>query len=60
MAFGNPKEEFADGHFHDVHGPEWLAWTPMLLLIVVFGVYPNWLFNITDHTVAPLMKVFGH
>ena len=29
-AFGTPKEEFADAHIHDMHGPEWLAWTPML------------------------------
>ncbi|MDP1794204.1 MAG: NADH-quinone oxidoreductase subunit M, partial [Acidimicrobiales bacterium] len=28
VAFGEPKEEFAHAHIHDVHGPEWIAWTP--------------------------------
>ena len=34
-AFGTPKEEFADQHIHDVHVPEWIAWVPMLVLILV-------------------------
>ena len=31
-AFGTPKEEFEDHHFHDVETPEWIAWTPLLVL----------------------------
>jgi len=50
-AFGNPPEEFADHHIHDVHGPEWLAWTPMLAGIVVLGVLPGLLLNITNPAV---------
>src|SRR5262249_30822108 len=34
VAMGRVKEEFADAHIHDVHGPEWIAWLPMLALIV--------------------------
>ena len=30
VAFGKVKTEFADLHVHDVHGPEWIAWTPLL------------------------------
>jgi NADH-quinone oxidoreductase subunit M len=33
---------------------EWVAWTPLLLLIVVLGVYPNALFDITDGAVTAL------
>ena len=63
VAFGEPKEEFADAHIHDVHGPEWLAWTPMLLLIVVLGVLPGLMFDVTDgavqHITAALAAI-GH
>ena len=48
-AFGTPKEEFAeDPHIHDVETPEWIAWSPLLVLIVVLGVYPNLIFKVTD------------
>jgi NADH-quinone oxidoreductase subunit M len=52
-AFGVPKEEFAeDPHIHDVHTSEWIAWTPLLVLILVLGVYPNLIFEITDGTIV--------
>jgi NADH-quinone oxidoreductase subunit M len=47
-AFGNPKTEFEHAHIHDVHVPEYLAWTPMLILIVVLGIVPNLIFRQTD------------
>ena len=50
-AFGRPKEEFAHAHIHDIHGPEYWAWTPMLLLIIALGVAPGILFRITDQAV---------
>ncbi len=52
VAFGAVKQEFEAAHIHDVHGPEWIAWTPLLLLIVALGVYPNLLFKITDGAVT--------
>ena len=51
-AFGVPKDEFADHHFHDVELPEWVAWAPMLLLIVAIGIYPNFVFHVTDPAVS--------
>ena len=39
---------------HDVTVLEWIAWTPMLLLIVLLGVYPNIIFSVTDGAVARL------
>jgi NADH-quinone oxidoreductase subunit M len=47
-AFGNPKSEFEHAHIHDVHVPEYVAWTPMLILIVVLGIVPNLIFRQTD------------
>jgi NADH-quinone oxidoreductase subunit M len=57
-AFGVPKEEFADAHIHDVHGPEWLAWTPLLIGIVALGVYPHLLFHVTDGAVQHMSAAF--
>ena len=52
-AFGVPSEEFADDpHIHDVEGPEWIAWTPLLALILILGVYPNLLFKVSDASIV--------
>src|SRR5215218_5922635 len=58
-AFGTPKEEFADERVPDVHWPEWLAWTPLLLMIIALGVYPNLVFGITDEAVGAATAAFG-
>ncbi|MDQ1426885.1 MAG: NADH-quinone oxidoreductase subunit, partial [Acidimicrobiaceae bacterium] len=52
VAFGVPKTEFEKAHIHDVHRPEWIAWTPMLVLIVILGIYPHALFKTTDGAVT--------
>jgi NADH-quinone oxidoreductase subunit M len=51
VAFGLVKPEFERAHVHDMHVPEYLAWVPMLLLIVALGVYPHLLFRVTDDAV---------
>ena len=33
---------------------EWWAWTPLLVAIVVFGVYPQLMFKIMDPAVVHL------
>lgn len=52
VAFGEPKPEFENAHIHDVSSYEWVAWTPILILIVVLGIYPNAMFKVTDEPVA--------
>ena len=47
-AFGNPKSEFEHEHIHDVHVPEYIAWVPLLALILVLGIVPNLIFRQTD------------
>ncbi len=48
-AFGNPSEEFADDpHIHDTVFTEWVAWVPMLILIVVLGFVPSLIFDVTN------------
>src|SRR6478752_4576214 len=63
VAFGEPKPEFADAHIHDVSPIEWIAWTPMLIFIVVLGVYPDIIFSLTNpgvtRIVANMTRAFG-
>jgi NADH-quinone oxidoreductase subunit M len=58
VAMGYVKDEFAKAHVHDVHMPEWLAWVPLLLLIVALGVFPNLLFRMTDGAVRTVTAAF--
>ena len=56
VAFGTAKEEFQDAHIHDLHAPEYLAWTPLLLAILVFGIFPHLIFDITDGAVELIAR----
>ncbi|MCU1500751.1 MAG: nuoM [Ilumatobacteraceae bacterium] len=57
-AAANPHDdEHVD--IHDVGIYEWIAWTPLLVGIVVLGVYPQLLFKVTDPAVTHLLGVFG-
>jgi NADH-quinone oxidoreductase subunit M len=59
VAFGTPTEEFADDpHVHDVTFTEYVAWVPMLVLIVVLGFFPNIIFHVTDPAVSNMVSAF--
>ena len=74
-AFGEPKPEFGgstsdshghhdhdDAHHSDIHDVtvyEWVAWTPLLVGIVLFGVMPNLLFKLIDPAVAAIVTHIG-
>jgi NADH-quinone oxidoreductase subunit M len=74
-AFGEVNPEFAStAHAHslgaaandehhdeitDVNIYEWLAWTPLLLGILVLGVYPQLMFKVMDPAVTEMVKVFN-
>ncbi len=55
VAFGQPKAEWEGHHFDDVLPTEWLAWAPFLIGILVLGVYPQFLFHITDGAVTDML-----
>jgi NADH-quinone oxidoreductase subunit M len=63
ILFGEPKDEFAhaegDHAIHDMHLAEYLAWTPLIVFIIVLGVYPNLLFKITDGAVIQTLLAFN-
>ncbi|MGI8808678.1 MAG: complex I subunit 4 family protein [Acidimicrobiales bacterium] len=52
VAFGTVKPEFEDAHIHDVHMPEYIAWVPLLVGILLFGIFPHLLFNLIDPAVG--------
>jgi NADH-quinone oxidoreductase subunit M len=54
-AFGVPSDEFADEEIADVNLTEWIAWLPMLVPILVLGLYPNLIFRVTD----PMLTAMG-
>jgi NADH-quinone oxidoreductase subunit M len=58
-AFGTPTDEFADEHIHDAHPEEYIAWVPMLVLILVLGVYPNVIFHVTDSAMTSVAAAFS-
>ncbi len=59
VAMGKIPAEWEEAHVHDVHVPEWIAWTPLLIFILVLGVFPGLLFNVTDGAVQIVAKAFG-
>src|SRR5205085_9843974 len=59
VAFGTATTEFENAHIHDVHTPEYLAWAPLLVLILVFGIFPHLIFNLTDGAVQIVTKGVG-
>ncbi|MEA2973834.1 MAG: NADH-quinone oxidoreductase subunit [Actinomycetota bacterium] len=59
VAFGTATAEFEHSHIHDVHGPEWLAWTPLLVGILAFGIFPHLIFDVTDSAVNLIASGVG-
>jgi NADH-quinone oxidoreductase subunit M len=60
VAFGVPKEEFAnDPHIKDMSFTEYVAWVPLLVLIVVLGFFPNIIFHVTDGAVTQTVAAFS-
>ena len=57
---GVVPERFESGKgVFDVQRLEWVAWAPLLLLIVVAGFYPKILLGVTTGAVQNLTRVFG-
>jgi NADH-quinone oxidoreductase subunit M len=59
VAFGTPKAEFEHEHVHDLHITDVIAWAPILVGIVVLGVWPNLIFHLTDDAVHSSLTALG-
>ena len=42
-----------------MEAPEWIAWTPLLIAILVLGVYPNLLFKVMSPAVNMALQAYG-
>ncbi len=58
-AVGGHDDDDHHSDIHDVTMFEWIAWTPLLAAILVFGVLPQLMFKVLDPGVTELVKVFG-
>jgi NADH-quinone oxidoreductase subunit M len=56
---GVVPERWRTEKFSDVMGIELGAWAPLLVLIVAFGVFPRFVFGITEPAMGAFTKVFG-
>jgi NADH-quinone oxidoreductase subunit M len=56
---GTLPEKWKDSPFPDVVSVEWLSWVPLLVSIVVLGLFPRLLFGVTDGAVSVLARLFG-
>jgi NADH-quinone oxidoreductase subunit M len=56
---GRVPEKFAGKPIFDVTAIEWIAWSPLLLLIVVAGLFPKVVLEVTDGAVQGLISVMG-
>jgi NADH-quinone oxidoreductase subunit M len=59
VAFGTPTDEFERTKISDMHLTDYIAWTPILVMIVVLGVYANLIFNMTDEAVTHSLVALG-
>jgi len=60
VAFGTPSAEFADDpNITDVNTTEWISWLPLVILIVVLGMIPGILFNVTNPAVITTLGMAG-
>ncbi|MGH2595060.1 MAG: complex I subunit 4 family protein [Actinomycetota bacterium] len=56
---GTMPERWKEHAFEDTLTIEWAAWIPLLLAIVVLGLFPRLIFGVTDNAVHSLMSFLG-
>jgi NADH-quinone oxidoreductase subunit M len=56
---GEHADDDHDSDIEDVRPTEWMAWTPFLIAIVVFGVYPQLMFKVMDPAVTQMVETLG-
>jgi len=56
---GKPLSRWADEPLNDVLAIEWVAWTPLLVIILAMGVFPRMIFGVQQSAVQVLMGFVG-
>jgi NADH-quinone oxidoreductase subunit M len=57
---GTLPDEWKEKPLADVSSIEWLAWAPLLVGILLLGVFPRLVFGTTNDAVTALAHIFGH
>jgi NADH-quinone oxidoreductase subunit M len=52
-------DRWKEAAFRDIFTVEWLSWVPLLVLIVALGVFPRFVFGMTDEAVRSLAGLIG-
>jgi NADH-quinone oxidoreductase subunit M len=56
---GTLPDKWNETSFRDVLVVEWVAWVPLLIGIVVLGLFPRLVFGVTDDAVSSLLHLVG-
>ena len=56
---GVAPDRWKEHHLKDILPVEWVAWVPLLVLILVLGLFPKLVFGATDHAVSGLLHAIG-
>jgi NADH-quinone oxidoreductase subunit M len=56
---GTLPERWSGAGFGDVVSIEWVSWLPLLVLILVLGVFPRLVFGVTDEAVKGVLSLLG-
>jgi NADH-quinone oxidoreductase subunit M len=52
-------ERWKDSAFRDIFTVEWLAWVPLLVLVIALGVFPRFVFGMSDEAVRSIAALVG-
>jgi len=56
---GAMPERWNEHALSDMNTIEWASWTPLLVLILAFGLFPRLIFGISQEAVSGIMAVLG-
>ena len=56
---GTLPEKWQETGLRDVLAVEWVAWLPLLALILILGLFPSLIFDVTDNGVRGLLTLVG-
>ncbi len=56
---GAMPERWGEHTFGDINSVEWMSWTPLLVLILALGVFPRFIFGVSQEAVSGIMAMLG-
>jgi NADH:ubiquinone oxidoreductase subunit 4 (subunit M) len=56
---GVMPQRWKEHPFSDTLAVEWVSWVPLLVGILLLGIFPSIIFNATEHGVTALMHFLG-